>query len=561
MRKDPVDERGGGHRRSVWRHADWRLLTLAQGFSGVGDWAYAVALVVWVGQRTDASPAWLAATMVVRLLPITVLAPIGGALADRMDRRRILLAADAIRCALMVALLATIAMNGPIGVGLLIAAATECATAFARPAFFSAIPTLVGEEDLAAASATGSIVNQVSLLLGPLVAGIVIAAASVRAVVVIDALTFALSFALIARIGLRTASPAADPVASAGPTPIVPRWTVRALLAVPGMTALLVLIAASEIVYGAEAVLQPLVAFDRLGSPAAVGLLAGAVGLGGFLIAPVVPRIARRVRLVTVFVVANILGAVPLMLLATTRSTVLAATILLAEGSGVVIYEVLAYILIQRSVPGAHLGRALGVREAVVTGGQLVGAFATPFLVAAAGLEVALIGFGGLLLMVSLLAWRPLRVLDVAASRRAIELEPIVAVLRESALLADATQAALEAIAASVSVIDVAAGTRVIVEGEAADHVWFVRSGTFVASTGDGTGGTRVLSEMGAGTWFGEIGVIERRPRTADVTATTDATAWRIPGSTLLAAIEGGARIADPAARLMELRLLRSAAA
>jgi CRP-like cAMP-binding protein len=66
---------------------------------------------------------------------------------------------------------------------------------------------------------------------------------------------------------------------------------------------------------------------------------------------------------------------------------------------------------------------------------------------------------------------------------------------------------------------------------------------------------------MGAGTWFGEIGVIGRRPRTADVTATTDAIAWCVPGPTLLAAIEGGARVSDPAARLMELRLLRSAAA
>ena len=559
MRTRRVDEHRGGRRRSVWRHADWRLLTIAQGFSGIGDWAYAVALVVWVGQRTDASPAWLAATMVVRLLPIAVLAPIGGALADRMDRRRILLAADAIRFTLMVALLVTIATDGPIALGLLIAASTECATAFARPAFFSAIPTLVGEDDLAAASATGSIVNQVSLLLGPLVAGIVIAAASVRAVVVIDACTFAASFVLVARISARPAVPPADTVAatpSSGQT-----WSVRTLLRVPGITALLVLIAASEVVYGAEAVLQPLVAFDRLGSPAAVGLLAGAVGLGGFVVAPIVPRIARRVRLVTVFVVANILGAVPLMLLAATRSTALAATILLVEGSGLVLYEVLAYILIQRSVPSAHLGRTLGIREAVVTGGQLVGAIATPAIVAGLGLEVTLVGFGALLLTVSVLVWRPLRVLDVAASRRAIELEPIVTVLGASSLLAEATQSALEAIAASVEVVDVVAGTRVITEGEPAEHVWFVRAGTFVASVGDGTGDTRVLSEMGPNTWFGEIGVIGRRPRTADVTATTDATAWRIPGSVLLTAIEGGARIADPAARLMELRLLRSAAA
>ena len=108
--------------------------------------------------------------------------------------------------------------------------------------------------------------------------------------------------------------------------------------------------------------------------------------------------------------------------------------------------------------------------------------------------------------------------------------------------------------------VEIGGGTRVITEGEAADDVWFIRSGMFVATTDD-AGTTRVLSEMGPGTWFGEIGVIERRARTASVTAVTDSTAWRIPGSTLLAAIEGGARISDPAARLMELRMLRTATA
>ena len=249
-----------------------------------------------------------------------------------------------------------------------------------------------------------------------------------------------------------------------------------------------------------------------------------------------------------------------LMLLSATRSTGMASAILLAEGCGLVVYEVLAYMLVQRTVPVAHLGRALGLREAVVTGAQLVGALLAPLVIASASLEVALLGFGGLLLVVALVARRPLRALDDAAADRATALEPIVVVLRASELLADASQAALEAIAGALVPVEVGAGTRVITEGDAADDVWFIRSGTFVATTDDGGGTARVLSEMGPGTWFGEIGVIERRARTASVTAATDSIAWRIPGPTLLVAIEGGARISDPAARLMELRMLRSAA-
>ncbi|MFM7617532.1 MAG: MFS transporter [Actinomycetes bacterium] len=547
-----------GH-RSVWRNRVWRRLTAAQGLSAVGDWAYAVALVVWIGERTDASPVWIAATMVVRLLPIAVLAPFGGALADRIDRRRILLVADAARAASMVALLVLIAGDGPIVLGLAIAAATECLTAFARPAYFSATPQIVEEDDLAAASAIGSVVNQVAILCGPVVAGILIAVSSVEAVIVVDVITFGASFVLTALV------PPILPVRGSTPVPpAVPedsRGMLRSLLAVPGLPVLVSLIALSEVVYGAEAVLQPLVAFERLGDPAALGIMAAAVGLGGFLVAPTVARVAGRRRLVRAFIAANLLGAMPLMALALTRSTTVAAVILLAEGCGLVLYEVVAYMLILRTVPAEHLGRALGFRETVVTGGQLVGAFATPIVVSIIGLEWTLVLTGGALVVGALLAWAPLEALDDRAAARADELEPIVTALRASAMLADATQAALERMAGAVRGEHIAAGTRVITEGDAADDVWFVRSGAFVASLTDRTGRRRELSEMGAGAWFGEIGVIGRRARTADVTCTADATVWRLPGTVLLASIEAGVRFSDPAARLMEARLGRSDAA
>lgn len=543
--------------RTIWRNRVWRRLTAAQGLSAIGDWAYAVALVVWIGERTDASPAWLAATMVMRLLPIALLAPVGGALSDRMDRRRILLVADALRAVSMLALLALIAGDGPIVVGLLIAASTEAITAFARPAFFSATPQIVSEDDLAAASAVGSLVNQVAILLGPVIAGILIAIATVETVIVADVVTFLASFLLTLFVPPIPKAPAPDP--AAGDAASV--WRFRSLLAIPGMSALIGLIAVSEVVYGGEAVLQPLVAFERLGDPAAVGILAAAVGLGGFLIAPFVPGIAARRRLVGAFIIANLLGAVPLMALAFTRSTAVAAAILLAEGCGLVLYEVLAYMLIQRTVPSAHLGRALGFREAVVTGGQLVGAFLVPIVIAWLGLEVALLGLGACLLVGLVLAARPLRPLDARAAARADELRPIVEVLRASALLADANQATLESVAAAITVEPVLAGARVIAEGDVADDVWFIREGTFTASTVGPDGARRTLSRMGPDTWFGEIGVIGRRPRTADVDASTDGTVWRLPGVDLLAAIEGGARISDPAARLMELRVRRSGAA
>jgi len=75
----------------------------------------------------------------------------------------------------------------------------------------------------------------------------------------------------------------------------------------------------------------------------------------------------------------------------------------------------------------------------------------------------------------------------------------------------------------------------VFAEGDAADNLYVVRSGEFVAESA----AAGVLSTMRVGEWFGEIGVIRRMPRTAAVRATTDATAWVIDGQTFRGALAG----------------------
>ena len=70
-------------------------------------------------------------------------------------------------------------------------------------------------------------------------------------------------------------------------------------------------------------------------------ILVAAVGLGGLIAAPFVPRLAERPRLVVPFVLANLLGAIPLMLLSLPRTVPGAVAILLVEGCGVIAYEVL----------------------------------------------------------------------------------------------------------------------------------------------------------------------------------------------------------------------------
>src|SRR5438045_3728774 len=124
------------------RHPRLRRLLAALAVSQAGDWLYNVALLALVLDRTG-SPAWAGAVVAARMLPMVVGAPFGGALVDRWDRRRILLASDWARAALM-ALLALVAAAGlPIVLAPLLAAAAALAGVPYPPGVAATLPQLV----------------------------------------------------------------------------------------------------------------------------------------------------------------------------------------------------------------------------------------------------------------------------------------------------------------------------------------------------------------------------------------------------------------------------------
>src|SRR5689334_16964042 len=95
---------------SLIRHdGPLRRLLAALAVSQLGDWLYNLALLALVYDRTH-SVTWTAATTAARVLPVVVLGPFGGVLADRYDRRRLMIASDVVRAAAM-ALLAVVALT------------------------------------------------------------------------------------------------------------------------------------------------------------------------------------------------------------------------------------------------------------------------------------------------------------------------------------------------------------------------------------------------------------------------------------------------------------------
>jgi MFS family permease len=177
----------------------FRNLFLATLGSSVGTLLAAVALAIDVKDKTSSSPnsgVWVAAVLIVEFLPTIFVGLLLGPLLDRLDRRSLMIAADAIRVVVFAAL--PFATSAGMVVGLAFVAGL--ATGFFRPAVYAGVPNLVPEGDLPAANALLQGIENVSWAVGPLVGGALTAAAGPSAAYAINAVSFVVSIVLVVRI-------------------------------------------------------------------------------------------------------------------------------------------------------------------------------------------------------------------------------------------------------------------------------------------------------------------------------------------------------------------------
>jgi MFS family permease len=518
--------------RGAWRHRQWRRLISSFALSATGDWMYSVALFVWLLDRTG-SATWIAAAVLLGLVPGAVFGPLAGVVADRWDRRRLLVGLDVARGAVMLAIALVVASDGaPIVAVTLVGLDAVLASAL-RPAIGAVTPQVVDEDSLAAANAVASAVGQVTWFLGPALGSLVLQAASPAWALVANALAFFASAILL--LGLRLPGHARIASGERGPSFLVQLREGGVIVRRdPDLLVLLGLVSAVLFAYGFESVLHVLVASDRLGIGAAgLGWMTAAVGIGALVAAPFTMRVAETTRAGQALAVSAMLLGGPLALLAVITSPAVAYAILFLEGIGSVFFEVLVTTLLQRLVPRPALGRVFGLQDSAGAALNIVGALVAPFLVSAVSLEFALVVGGGSLVVFAILALPGLALAGRHAQQAADELQPRVAVLAKLPFLGGAAPDVLASIAASIIPEDVAAGRIVLAEGAPADDLFVVRSGSLEVFRN----GLKV-TEVGADDVIGEIGVVNRRPRNATVIASTPVNLWRIPGAAFLTAIE-----------------------
>jgi MFS transporter, NRE family, putaive nickel resistance protein len=266
---------------------DFARLFAAQAASLVGSGVTSVALAAFAYQLAGRNAtAVVGAALALRILAFVTLSPIAGVLADRVDRKRMLIAADLLRVSLLGAFPFVTAVWHVYG----LIFAINAVTAFFTPAFEASIPALVGDRLYTRAVALSRVAVELEAIAGPLVAGVLIALVGVRWTFWFDGLTYLASALLVWRARVPRAPRPTSPFPWGEFVPQVTHGT-RVLLREPALRQALVLHFA-EAAAGAAAIVAT-VAYvrDVLGrGETSFALAMAAVGAGSSVTALVLAR-------------------------------------------------------------------------------------------------------------------------------------------------------------------------------------------------------------------------------------------------------------------------------
>jgi MFS family permease len=195
--------------RLVRRNANFRRLWLAQIVSEIGDWFYTLAIYTLLLELTGHAGS-VALALVLQVIPQTFAGPTAGVVNDRLRRKHVMIAADLIRCVVVLAMLLVRSRSMVWLVYPLLLAETTMA-AFFEPARTAVIPSISNEGEVLVANTLSSATWSVNLLIGASVGGVVAAFFGRDVVFVLNALSFLVSALFIS--GMRFTEPHAESAA------------------------------------------------------------------------------------------------------------------------------------------------------------------------------------------------------------------------------------------------------------------------------------------------------------------------------------------------------------
>lgn len=305
-----------------------------------------------------------------QLIPLLVFSMAGGVVADAHDRRRVLMVTEALLASTSVGLAVNGGLRHPALWPLYVLTAAQGGLAgFDRPTFNAAIPRLVGPDRLSAAYALWQVQYQVGIVVGPSVAGLILAGGSLSTVYWLDVASFAVSFVSVA---LQRPQPPQGEGARVAPWRSLREGFsyIRARQVIQGVY----LMDIDAMVFGMPRALFPALGLDYFrGGAEAVGFLYAAPGAGalvGALTTGWVQQVRRQGRAV---IVAVILWGAAITAFGLIRILAVALVLLALAGWADVLSAVFRNTILQSTIPDELRGRLSAVQIAVVQGGPRLG--------------------------------------------------------------------------------------------------------------------------------------------------------------------------------------------
>lgn len=527
---------------------------LGHNASEYGTW---VAILVYAYAATGAASVGLVAAA--QILPAAAVSPLVGSLGDRYGRLTVQRASYALQAMTLTATGLTMALGVPAVIVYVAGATFAVSTSAARPLQAALLPGLArSPADLTAANAVSGIAEATGILVGPLLAGLILAATGpavvfFAAAVLLVGMTAALptSRAQAEPEVISATLPRVDPAPGAPSDAVRRRGPradhlagLRAVATRPSERRLAAVLFGRDLVLGGLDVLLVIFALDvlRLGD-SGPGYLNAVLGLGGIAGGSIALGLVGGRGLPRLLVITSLGWAGPILFIAGLPGVVGALPALALAGLSVALIDVIGRTLIQRFAQPVSLGAVFGAIDGLNLVAVALGSVAAGALVEVAGVGGAFAVAGLCLPLLCLVAWPGLARAEAAAFVPLAEIR----LLRALPLFAPLPPPAIEGAARRLRPVIAPAGSEVIREGAPGDDFYVIVRGSVEV----GQGG-RELRRLAAGEGFGEIALLRPVPRTATVTALEETELLALARDDFLLALTGTVGAIDEANRAAE---------
>jgi MFS family permease len=487
----------------------------------------------------------VAAYGVVRTIAPAIVVPMATALTGRVGHGRMLAVLALLAAGASAAMVAVLAATGPTAVVIALGAIVGVALGTFRPITGALMPCLVGRPDeLVACTASAGFLDGVTSLVGPLLAGLLLGVAGPSWTVGVTVGLLVVAAVLAARLPVPRLMADESGELGAGEG-------FRSMFRRPQARVIALLVPCQTFVRGALNVIVVVFVIDALHrDDSAIGLLLGAIGLGGVIASPIMIGFVSARHLYRTLGLGLALWGMPLALAASRPAFVVVVMLFAAVGLGNVLIDIGGFSALSRAVPDRALAKAFGLLEALIQFGMALGAVVAGLLLDHFGPRVALLAVGLFLPVAAALAAPFLERFDARLEHRELEAE----LLRRQALFAELPMPVLDGVASRLEPAEFAAGEVIMAEGDHGDCYVIVVDGT-VDFTQDGTR----INSLGAGAGFGEIALVRDSTRTATATARTAVVARTLDRTAFLGAMGCDPRARAVADAVADERLARTA--